>query len=330
MSISDRYNDTSGAALPNVQIAKQATKDTIRQLDEQTNQLKSDQASSLNEITNLSKRRPFDGLHKYLEKASPSHSLLGPCLLNELAQMDAQASNKNRQSDFPVKFVDQSALQSTTTDSFNKTHSLYYEAFIYQQKSVPTRSNWHDFYNGLIWLQFPKTKAYFNAQHQQQIQMFGRKNRTAIRDRLTHFDECGLLIITNQSGLKEEMLAHNWHKVFVERRSQWHHQIKPVIFGHALWEMLMQPFIGLTAKVTIIECDKLLNDIDNYQCVPSPASAEIDQHILEHLQSTHLIEQAKPWMPLPLLGVPNWSHVPQTSAFYANTAYFMPRKAAPR
>jgi hypothetical protein len=239
--------------------------------------------------------------------------------------LKGESQNKNI---FAHKFVDQSALQTNDAKDPSNLETVYYETFIFEQKSIPTRCNWHDFYNGLIWLQFPQTKAYFNAQHHQQMHGFGAKNRTAVRDRLTHFDECGLVLVTNQSELKGEISAHDWQRVFVERKHQWHHEIKPIVFGHALWEMLMQPFIGLTAKVTVIEDAQLLSSIEHYRGVPSPASATIDDALLNHLQSTQLIEQKKPWMPLPLLGIPHWSHAPQTDTFYANTDYFMPKRSA--
>jgi hypothetical protein len=38
-----------------------------------------------------------------------------------------------------------------------------YEAHIFQTRSVPTRDNLHDFFNGLVWLAFPQAKRRLNA-----------------------------------------------------------------------------------------------------------------------------------------------------------------------
>ena len=41
-----------------------------------------------------------------------------------------------------------------------------YEPRCYLRGEVQTReSNWHDFFNGLVWLAFPKAKAAINARH---------------------------------------------------------------------------------------------------------------------------------------------------------------------
>ncbi len=36
----------------------------------------------------------------------------------------------------------------------------YYEQIIFEDNAIPTRrESWHDFFNGIIWLQFPQTKT---------------------------------------------------------------------------------------------------------------------------------------------------------------------------
>ena len=37
-----------------------------------------------------------------------------------------------------------------------------YERFIDETRSIPTRDNLHDFFNGLIWLHYPQTKRLLN------------------------------------------------------------------------------------------------------------------------------------------------------------------------
>ncbi len=230
---------------------------------------------------------------------------------------------------FPLSFVANDAM--TTADQSEQNHtktdaiSPYYETFIAQTNTIPTRCNWHDFYNGLIWLQFPKTKAFFNQAHQQEIMQHGRLTRTPVRDKLTHFDECGLVLITDQKSLEGEISEHNWQQVFIERKQQWHTNIKPLLFGHALWEMLMQPFIGLTAKATVIYDPNLLKQVEHYDLSRGENSSDIDNRLHEQIKENDLLKKRRPWLPIPLLGIPNWSHLPQTPTFYADKAYFMPK-----
>ena len=70
-----------------------------------------------------------------------------------------------------------------------------YEAFIYRTHTVPTRNNAHDFFNGLCWLRFPKTKQQLNRLQAQAIQKEGvTAQRGALRDALTLFDENAALL----------------------------------------------------------------------------------------------------------------------------------------
>ncbi|MDT0593930.1 DUF3025 domain-containing protein [Glaciecola petra] len=214
-----------------------------------------------------------------------------------------------------------------------------YEAYIYKYKKIPTRNNWHDFFNGMIWLQFPKTKQYFNQQHVTEIKSSqtnalngqnrsNSKNRSAIRDRLTHFDECGLVLFTDQTWLENALDNHDWQQIFVKNKALWHSHIIPVVLGHALWEMLLNPFIGLTAKATVVSVSsETLTTLiqDNQQVGDKQRLLNVDEMLLTHLIDKKLIFKRKPWKPLPLLGIPGWSKNQQNEAFYANTDYFMPK-----
>lgn len=204
----------------------------------------------------------------------------------------------------------------------------YYEEIIYESKEVPTRRNWHDFFNGLIWTQFPKTKSFLNETHMQEIALTASaKKRTPVRDRLTHFDECGLILFTSCSLINTQIKEHQWQELFVRGANKWHTSIIPLVFGHALWEMLLAPFIGLTAKVSVIE----LSDgaFENLQAMSKRDPrfyAHCDQLIHEHLIEKQILKSKRPWLPLPLLGIPEWAHCEQSKEFYDNADYFMPKR----
>ena len=84
-----------------------------------------------------------------------------------------------------VEFISQGELPA----------DIAYEAFIYSHKRVPTRDNLHDFFNGLCWLRFPKTKSRLNFLQAQEINTQGvGSTRGPLRDALTLFDENVLLL----------------------------------------------------------------------------------------------------------------------------------------
>ncbi|MFW8590108.1 DUF3025 domain-containing protein [Glaciecola sp. 2405UD65-10] len=274
-------------------------------------------ANTLSLLKTLCREKPFDKLSIYLESCLGGnwHTYeLGEKLLNTLVQKSRnEHANK-------CQFISQSQFEN---------NALYYEEIIYKKGKIPTRNNWHDFFNGLIWLQLPKTKRYFSEVHNQQIEQYGLKMRSPVRDRITHFDECGLIIFTNEAKLAHEIKAHNWQAVFINRKHQWHNNIVPIIVGHALWEMLLKPFIGLTAKVKVICLPDFSNqDICNLQhsLWAGQASSLLDELCLNGLKQDKDVYLPKPWMPLPLLGIPTWSTFTQDEAFYANQDYFMPRR----
>lgn len=298
---------------PSSETNNQATK-----LNYTKNSVKSKQLeANLATLIGLEKQAPFSTLIAYLDKVTGVNiigSNLGADLLNHLYLKRGQHTKAS------YEFISQSAFES---------ERRYYEEIIFEDKKIPTRENWHDFFNGLVWLQFPKTKRYFSELHNDEISVHGLKQRTPVRDRLIHFDECGLVLLTNQAELESNIAAHNWQKVFVENSALWHKNIIPIILGHALWEMLMNPFVGLTAKVKVV-CLPHASDAQLKSMQSTLQSAEVAQQVDALLRKCLVRDndffRPKPWLPLPLLGIPNWSPFEQNSAFYANKHYFMPKR----
>ena len=85
----------------------------------------------------------------------------------------------------PVRFVAQNELPD----------GMAYEQFIFTTRSVPTRDNLHDFFNGLVWTRFPHTKQRLNQLQAQVIAAEGvQAVRGPLRDALTVFDENGAVL----------------------------------------------------------------------------------------------------------------------------------------
>lgn len=261
-------------------------------------------------------QKPFSELVDVVATAFGSTPFLEHSLDKNAAFLNELCTLLHGNGDLPVKFATQEEYEGD---------SRPYEQIIFETKKVPTRPNWHDFFNGLIWSQFPKTKHYFNRQHMAEIELQGNTKRSPIRDRLTHFDECGIVLFTTQKQVVTQLQDHQWDDLFVKNSANWHQQTLAVIFGHALWEMLLAPFIGLTAKATVIE----ISDNEMLTLHKRQKSAQFyaicDVLLSEHLESKQLITTKKPWLPLPLLGIPQWSPFKQNDSFYSNEKYFMPK-----
>ena len=212
----------------------------------------------------------------------------------------------------PVGFASQQELDSS---------GLYYEEFIYTHKRVPTRAdNWHDLFNAAIWAQFPQSKTLLNQQHMQDIAEHGLNPRTPRRNRITQFDECGVVLAVANTDLAEKLAAHQWSKVFVEHRSAWGKEIGAFVFGHANFEMLLNPFIGLTGKwlpVVVDDCFFAQTLSEQLAVLDKALAQQINDNVFAHKGSMH---------PLPLLGVPGWFAENKNAGFYANPAYFMPKR----
>lgn len=194
----------------------------------------------------------------------------------------------------------------------------YYEQVIYESGQVPTRLNgWHDLFGALIWCLLPNSKALLNQLHYRDIQAHGLKTRTAQRNAITLLDECGVILAVSDSQFSEHLRGHRWHWSFVEKRSAWGQSIAPFIIGHANYEMLTRPYIGLTGKALFVavESDFFGLDLASQYRV-------LDQRLCRLISEAHILKDNRQLSPLPLLGVPGWHDGNEAPGFYDNKSYF--------
>jgi hypothetical protein len=208
----------------------------------------------------------------------------------------------------------------------------YYEQYIYKYKQVPTRpDSWHDLFNGLIWLQFPKSKAVINQQHMEDINHFGLSPRSSRRNNLTHFDECGVVLAVEaepsdsqvgqpiQMAIPKLLREHQWHSVFVSQRPLWGCKIHSFVFGHANLEMLLQPFIGLTGKWISVDVPSGFGTLPRAQqlCL-------LDNKLANMINQSNVFQHKYCLYPMPLLGIPGLTDENKDPDYYANSDYFRP------
>jgi len=197
-----------------------------------------------------------------------------------------------------VEFVSQGELPT----------DIAYEAFIYSHKRVPTRDNLHDFFNGLCWLRFPKTKSRLNFLQAQEITSQGvGATRGPLRDALTLFDE-NVLLLQSSDALWQALQDRDWIKLFVQLRDEWQ-SAHVVTFGHALLEKLVTPYKSITAHVYRIASDV---DAQNDQALDDLLASDLQPNFLA----------TKPFLPLPVLGIPGWWPENEDASFYADTQVF--------
>ena len=210
----------------------------------------------------------------------------------------------NQEAGAPVRFVQQQALPAGQA----------YEHFISASGQCPVRPGLHDFFNGLAWLALPLAKSRLNQLQAAQIEAQGvGAVRGPVRDAITLFDENGALLDA-PPPLWEALLAHDWRRLFIDLRPLWS-EARLLVVGHALLEKLAAPRKALTAHVW-------------RSPVALGSTAAADAALAGMLTAPLLA--AKPFTPLPLLGIPLWSADNRELCFYDDARVFRPRRAPER
>src|SRR3989475_567474 len=108
----------------------------------------------------------------------------------------------------PIRFV----LPAAASGEF----SAQYEVRIFETGQVQTRpDNWHDLFNALVWIAFPRTKAVLNRHHCEEIRARrGERLRGTARDVLTLFDEGGIIVAAADPGLPALLREFRWKELF--------------------------------------------------------------------------------------------------------------------
>lgn len=222
-------------------------------------------------------------------------------VLAHLAAGDPLPDALNRAGPAPVTFVAQDALPPGAA----------YEEFVFASRRCPTRENLHDFFNALVWRRFPRTKARLNGVQAAEIAAHGVGGRRGpVRDAITLFDENGALLDAPEA-LWEALLERDWRRLFVDLRAEWRHA-RVLVFGHALLEKLASPRKDLTAHVWCAPC-------------PLPGAEQADRWLEAQCEPGRLA--AKPFTPLPMMGIPGWDPANQNFSFYGDSLVFRPRRA---
>lgn len=229
-----------------------------------------------------------------------------------LEQFSVEFKKKNIQSHNGIQIL--SCEQGAVPEKFDDQ----YESRIYLKGELQTRlESWHDFFNAMCWLQFPKSKASLNALHfeNSKNRQVGT-NRNPLENALTLFDECGAIIVSDDDALLNLIINHKWKELFWKNREAFGCNIQCYVFGHAMHEKSLSPYIGMTTHSLLLKQSTDFFDQDYFQQID-----KIDE-IISAMWNNKEILNTKFLQPFPLLGVPGWWEGKQDEAFYLNKEYF--------
>jgi hypothetical protein len=188
-----------------------------------------------------------------------------------------------------------------------------YERRVFESSALTVRPDWHDLFNVLVWCVFPRAKAALNRRHVIEMGHELPRKRGRARDALTQFDEDGVVVLSTVPELLGLIRAFQWKQLFSERRAQVLEHMHFLVFGHALYEKLLDPFVGVTGKALLLDIPAGTDD----------AVSIADGRVAEWIDAAMLASPAD-LQPLPVLGIPGWYPGSLQASFYDNAVYFRP------
>lgn len=216
------------------------------------------------------------------------------------------------ESGLPLKFVAASEHLANASQS-----AVAYETGIHLTGQVPCRIQddgaWHDAFNALQWLLFPRSKARLNAMQVAAIQeQSNAAMRSRLRDAITLFDEGGAVWV---GGAKDDthwqqLASRQWVELLFDQREalQSNHEVR--LFGHALMQKMRRPYKSITGWIVRLPIAR------------DAPPAMVDHALLKWLESAEL--EQRPWLPLPVMGWPGWDRGSEQREFYEDLRVFRP------
>lgn len=196
-----------------------------------------------------------------------------------------------------------------------------YEPRLYLKGELQVREgSWHDLFNVLVWLAFPRAKAALNQRHYAALaaqRAAGRANRGPAQDALTLFDEGGVIVASSDEELLARLREWRWKDLFWDGRAELAARMRFYLVGHAIYEKALRPFIGITSRGIVLQVESEL------LTAPLPEQvAVLDRRVAEYLSDQRRVVATRELAVVPVLGVPGWHASNNVESFYDNTDYF--------
>jgi hypothetical protein len=194
--------------------------------------------------------------------------------------------------------------------------ALAYEAAILHDACIHVRrDSWHDAFNALAWLAFPRAKAALNACHVAEGRGAGANARTRSRDAATLLDESGLIVACGDDAMRQLLEEHAWQALFVARRAAVASRLRAWALGHGLLEKLMAPYRALTAHVLWLPVDL------DAGAAPHAADAAVAARLCQ------CVPEPGDLLRLPVAALPGWDTERLGAALFDDAAVFRPARA---
>lgn len=201
-----------------------------------------------------------------------------------------------------------------------------YEARVYLRGELQVReADPHDHFNVLVWLAFPRAKAALNARQFEALKAqaaAGAANRGPTQDALTLFDEGGVAVVSSDGGLLELLRDWRWKALFWENRERLLAGMQFFLFGHAVYQKMLRPFLGIASRGILLEVEPGL-----LATPPRERLAEIDARLAAHIADPARMLATRELAVVPVLGFPGWHPDNRSEGFYDNADYFRPARA---
>lgn len=199
-----------------------------------------------------------------------------------------------------------------------------YESRIYTSGRVSTRpDNWHDLFNALVWMRYPRIKTAMNSLHYHAgaQRKCGRRGR--LRDALTLFDECGVIVFSDRLELLGALAERRWANAFLA--DTFGESVGLSICGHAMLEKYLTPYKSMTAKALLLHVSP-----DCMRLSRNEALKWIDREVATEMLSSRIVNEPACLSPLPLAGIPGWwvAAEQESKCFYSDLRVFRPAPSA--
>ena len=201
-----------------------------------------------------------------------------------------------------------------------------YELRVYESAELECRErNWHDLFNVLVWLVFPRAKAALNARHHAAWTADAGAGRGAVRDALTLFDESGLLVLSAQPELLQLVRDLRWQPRCGEGRDAVISDMRFLAFGHEGCENLLWAYRGMTGHALLLEVDAAMLTLPMTELL-----RRVDAQLADRLADPQALQNTRNLAPVPVLGVPGWCGDNVRAEYYDDTGYFRPGRSSRR
>lgn len=251
-----------------------------------------------------------------------------------LREWDADFGAWLRTPDWPgIDAFEQARLSATQRDGIARPafvaqtralleDGLHYEERIQRGQLATRLGDWHDLFNAMAWLRWPRIKHALNKAQCADIASIGPRQRTRRQCAMTHFDEAGVIVLCSRADLVAHWDAHDWEGLLHTHSAAWSRDIHVEVFGHALLELSLAADRFLVGKVVVLQLGA--GRLHALRADAVALRAQIDRILAGCIEAGRLLGDPQELRPLPLSGIPAWHPLTGTADFYRSAACFQP------